>query len=41
MSPVRVEKLRASYGSSQVTSGVDLSISEVEVNAIMGRTGMG
>ena len=41
MSLLRVENLRASYGSSQALSGVDLSISEGEVTALMGRNGMG
>ena len=41
MSLLRVENLRASYGSSQALSGVELSISEGEVTALMGRNGMG
>ena len=41
MSLLLVENLRASYGSSQALSGVDLSISEGEVTALMGRNGMG
>jgi len=38
---LRVENLRASYGSSQALSGDDLSISEGEVTALMGRNGKG
>ena len=41
MSLLLVENLRASYGSSQALSEVDLSISEGEVTALMGRNGMG
>ena len=41
MSLLLVENLRASYGSSQALSGVDLSISEGKVTALMGRNGMG
>ena len=41
MSLLLVENLRASYGSSQALSGIDLSISEGNVTALMGRNGMG
>lgn len=41
MSLLRVENLRASYGSSQALFGVDLTIAEGEVTALMGRNGMG
>ena len=41
MSLLKVENLSASYGSSQALSGVDLSVSEGQVTALMGRNGMG
>ncbi len=36
-----VEALKASYGASQALFGVDLSVAEGEVVALMGRNGMG
>lgn len=41
MSLLQVQNLTASYGSSQALFGVDLSIKEGEVSALMGRNGMG
>ncbi len=41
MSLLSVENLTASYGSSQALFGVDLSMAEGEVTALMGRNGMG
>ena len=41
MSFLSVEGLRASYGSSQALFGIDLSMTEGEVTALMGRNGMG
>ncbi|MFT6460142.1 ABC transporter ATP-binding protein [Pseudophaeobacter arcticus] len=41
MSLLKVQGLTASYGPSQALFGVDLSIGEGEVLALMGRNGMG
>ena len=41
MSFLNLENLTASYGVSQALFGVDLSVSEGEVTALMGRNGMG
>ena len=41
MSLLSVERLEASYGASQALFGVDLSVGEGEVVALMGRNGMG
>jgi branched-chain amino acid transport system ATP-binding protein len=41
MSLLQVEALEASYGRSQALFGVDLSVAEGEVVALMGRNGMG
>ncbi|MEP2718461.1 ABC transporter ATP-binding protein [Pseudophaeobacter sp.] len=41
MSLLNVQGLKASYGPSQALFGVDLSIGEGEVLALMGRNGMG
>ena len=41
MSLLEVQGLTASYGSSQALFGVDLSVSEGKVTALMGRNGMG
>ena len=41
MSFLALENLTASYGVSQALFGVDLSMSEGEVTALMGRNGMG
>lgn len=41
MSLLRVENLCASYGSSQALFGVNFSLAEGEVLALMGRNGMG
>jgi branched-chain amino acid transport system ATP-binding protein len=38
---LEVERLEASYGASQALFGVDLSVGEGEVVALMGRNGMG
>ena len=41
MSLLRVEGLRAHYGSAQALFGVDLAVGEGEAVALMGRNGMG
>lgn len=41
MSLLEVQGLTASYGSSQALFGVNLSVSEGKVTALMGRNGMG
>ena len=41
MSLLRVEGLRAHYGSAQALFGVDLEVGEGEAVALMGRNGMG
>jgi len=41
MSLLRVENLTASYGASQALFGVDFTLAEGEVLALMGRNGMG
>lgn len=41
MSLLEVQGLTASYGSSQALFGVDLTVAEGEVTALMGRNGMG
>ena len=41
MSFLTLENLTASYGSSQALFGVDLTMAEGEVTALMGRNGMG
>ena len=41
MTLLTLENLTASYGSSQALFGVDLSMAEGEVTALMGRNGMG
>ena len=41
MSLLTLENLTASYGSSQALFGVDLTMAEGEVTALMGRNGMG
>ncbi len=41
MSFLSIEGLQATYGSSQALFGVDLSMAEGEVTALMGRNGMG
>ena len=41
MSVLRIEGLTASYGVSQALFGVNLSIDEGGVTALMGRNGMG
>ncbi|MGH1576936.1 ABC transporter ATP-binding protein [Planktotalea sp.] len=41
MSFLKVENLTASYGVSQALFGVDLTVAEGEVVALMGRNGMG
>ncbi len=41
MSLLEVQGLAASYGSSQALFGVDLTVAEGEVTALMGRNGMG
>lgn len=41
MSFLSIEGLEASYGSSQALFGVDLTMAEGEVTALMGRNGMG
>ena len=41
MSFLSIEGLQASYGSSQALFGVDLTMAEGEVTALMGRNGMG
>ena len=41
MTLLTLEKITASYGSSQALFGVDLTIAEGEVTALMGRNGMG
>jgi len=38
---LEVERLEASYGASQALFGVDLTVAEGEVVALMGRNGMG
>ena len=41
MTLLSVQRLEASYGASQALFGVDLSVGEGEVVALMGRNGMG
>ena len=41
MTLVNLQNLQASYGSSQALFGVDLTMAEGEVTALMGRNGMG
>ncbi|MEP5762163.1 MAG: ABC transporter ATP-binding protein [Litoreibacter sp.] len=41
MNLLTLEKMTASYGSSQALFGVDLAMAEGEVTALMGRNGMG
>ena len=41
MNLLTLEKMTASYGSSQALFGVDLTMAEGEVTALMGRNGMG
>lgn len=41
MTLLRVENLTATYGVSQALFGVDLSLAQGEVTALMGRNGMG
>ena len=41
MSLLELEQITASYGASQALFGVDLTVDEGEVVALMGRNGMG
>ena len=38
---LEIERLTAGYGTTQVLSGLDLSIAEGEVATLLGRNGMG
>ena len=41
MTLLTLENLTASYGSSQALFGIDLTMAQGEVTALMGRNGMG
>jgi len=41
MQPLSVERLKVSYGQSQVISELSLAVGESEIVAVMGRNGMG